>query len=82
MSKFRKSLQKPQPRTPERKPVPESKVILFDKRAEDESEAQSPQEGDKKDVKAPALRMFGRDLTELAKKGEVDTLECPRVQGD
>ncbi len=26
----------------------------------------------KKDVKTPALRMFGRDLTELAKKGELD----------
>src|SRR6516162_1249503 len=38
----------------------------------DESEAESPQEGDKKDVKTPALRAFGRDLTELAKKGELD----------
>ena len=37
-----------------------------------ESEAESPQEGDKKDVKTPALRAFGRDLTELAKKGELD----------
>jgi ATP-dependent Clp protease ATP-binding subunit ClpC len=37
-----------------------------------ESEAVSPQEGDKKDVKTPALRAFGRDLTELAKKGELD----------
>jgi ATP-dependent Clp protease ATP-binding subunit ClpC len=36
-----------------------------------ESEAESPQ-GDKKDVKTPALRAFGRDLTELAKKGELD----------
>src|SRR5207302_8283336 len=26
----------------------------------------------KKDVKTPALRAFGRDLTELAKKGELD----------
>src|ERR1700737_1972536 len=33
-----------------------------------ESEAESPQEGDKKDVKTPALRAFGRDLTALAKK--------------
>jgi archaellum biogenesis ATPase FlaH len=33
-----------------------------------ESEAESPQEGDKKDVKTPALRAFGRDLTELAKR--------------
>jgi ATP-dependent Clp protease ATP-binding subunit ClpC len=37
-----------------------------------ESDAESPQEGDKKDVKTPALRAFGRDLTELAKKGELD----------
>src|SRR5271163_4598097 len=37
-----------------------------------ESEAESPQEGDKKDVKTPALRAFGRDLTELAKQGELD----------
>src|SRR6516225_449801 len=37
-----------------------------------ESEAESPQEGGKKDVKTPALRAFGRDLTELAKKGELD----------
>jgi len=34
----------------------------------------SPQEstGGKKEVKTPALRAFGRDLTELAKKGEID----------
>ena len=37
-----------------------------------ESEAESPQEDGKKDVKTPALRAFGRDLTELAKKGELD----------
>jgi ATP-dependent Clp protease ATP-binding subunit ClpC len=37
-----------------------------------ESEAESPQEGDKKDVKTPALRAFGRDLTELAKKDVLD----------
>src|SRR5260370_1352563 len=37
-----------------------------------ETEAESLQEGDKKDVKTPALRAFGRDLTELAKKGELD----------
>ena len=36
------------------------------------SEAEFSQEGDKKEVKAPALRAFGRDLTELAKKGELD----------
>jgi ATP-dependent Clp protease ATP-binding subunit ClpC len=28
--------------------------------------------GNKKDVKTPALKAFGRDLTELAKKGELD----------
>src|SRR5215216_5674635 len=28
--------------------------------------------GGKRDVKTPALRAFGRDLTELAKKGEID----------
>src|SRR5260370_35669066 len=37
-----------------------------------ESEAESPQEGSKKDVNTPALRMFGRDLTELAKKDALD----------
>src|SRR6201987_2698988 len=37
-----------------------------------ESEAQSREEGTKKDVNTPALRAFGRDLTELAKKGELD----------
>ena len=37
-----------------------------------ESEAESPQEGGKKDVRTPALRAFGRDLTEMAKKGELD----------
>src|SRR5437016_5899715 len=37
-----------------------------------ESEVESPQEGDRKGVKTPALRAFGRDLTELAKKGELD----------
>jgi ATP-dependent Clp protease ATP-binding subunit ClpC len=37
-----------------------------------ESETEPPQEGDKKYVKTPALRAFGRDLTELAKKGELD----------
>src|SRR3979409_2684237 len=37
-----------------------------------ESDPESPQEGGKKDVKTPALRTFGRDLTELAKKGELD----------
>src|SRR5499427_5120418 len=37
-----------------------------------ESETESPRTGEKKDVKTPALRAFGRDLTELAKKGELD----------
>jgi len=45
-----------------------------------EGEAEQPQEppqggggpAGKKDVKTPALRAFGRDLTELAKKGEID----------
>src|SRR6202011_4174989 len=37
-----------------------------------ESEAQYREEGSKKDVKTPALRAFGRDLTELAKKGDLD----------
>src|SRR5262245_876915 len=37
-----------------------------------ESETGSPQEGYKKDVRTPALRMFGRDLTELATRGELD----------
>jgi ATP-dependent Clp protease ATP-binding subunit ClpC len=37
-----------------------------------ESEAEPPQAGNKKEVKTPALRAFGRDLTELAKKGELD----------
>ncbi|MCA1659738.1 MAG: ATP-dependent Clp protease ATP-binding subunit, partial [Verrucomicrobiaceae bacterium] len=31
-----------------------------------------PTSGGKKDVKTPALRAFGRDLTELAKKAELD----------
>src|SRR2546421_3838445 len=36
--------------------------------------SESDQEGEptKKDVKTPALRAFGRDLTELARKGELD----------
>ena len=37
-----------------------------------ESETESPQEGDKKNVKTPALLAFGRDLTDLAKKGGLD----------
>ncbi len=38
-----------------------------------EGEQQETNSGSgKKDVKTPALRAFGRDLTELAKKGEID----------
>jgi ATP-dependent Clp protease ATP-binding subunit ClpC len=38
-----------------------------------ESETESPRTGEKKeDVRAPALRAFGRDLTEAAQKGELD----------
>ncbi len=43
-----------------------------------EDESDIPQEpsgggsGKQKDVKTPALRAFGRDLTEIAKKGELD----------
>ena len=39
---------------------------------ESQQEAPSPGSGGKKDGKTPALRAFGRDLTELAKKGEMD----------
>ncbi len=37
-----------------------------------EQEQAQESSGSKKDVKTPALRAFGRDLTELAKKGEID----------
>ena len=37
-----------------------------------ESEQEGAGEPTKKDVKTPALRAFGRDLTDLAKKGELD----------
>jgi ATP-dependent Clp protease ATP-binding subunit ClpC len=37
-----------------------------------ESEAEPGEPTSKKDVKTPALRAFGRDLTELAKKNELD----------
>ena len=33
---------------------------------------EAPTGGSKKELKTPALRAFGRDLTELAKKGEID----------
>jgi ATP-dependent Clp protease ATP-binding subunit ClpC len=39
---------------------------------ESEQEGGEPAPGGKKDVKTPALRAFGRDLTELAKKNELD----------
>jgi ATP-dependent Clp protease ATP-binding subunit ClpC len=38
----------------------------------DESTPEGTGGGSRKDVKTPALRAFGRDLTELAKKGELD----------
>ena len=41
----------------------------------EEASAPSPRGGgveDKKEVKTPALKAFGRDLTELARKGELD----------
>jgi ATP-dependent Clp protease ATP-binding subunit ClpC len=37
-----------------------------------ETEAEGGEPTSKKDVKTPALRAFGRDLTELAKKNELD----------
>jgi ATP-dependent Clp protease ATP-binding subunit ClpC len=37
-----------------------------------EAEAEGSEPSSKKDVKTPALRAFGRDLTELAKKNELD----------
>ena len=42
--------------------------------AESESEGaeEKANSGGKKDLKTPALRAFGRDLTELARKGEID----------
>ena len=39
---------------------------------ESEQEGGGGEPTSKKDVKTPALRAFGRDLTELAKKGELD----------
>ena len=39
---------------------------------ESEQEGNGETTGGKKDVKTPALRAFGRDLTELAKKSELD----------
>ncbi len=40
--------------------------------AEQEPGQSEPQSRGGKEVKTPALRAFGRDLTELAKKGEID----------
>jgi ATP-dependent Clp protease ATP-binding subunit ClpC len=42
--------------------------------SESSSSGGNPQEGPggKKDIKTPALKAFGRDLTELARKGELD----------
>src|SRR6202022_3630672 len=45
-----------------------------------ESEAEPPQEGDKKDVKTPALRAFGRALTELAKQGGLDPVIGRKIE--
>jgi ATP-dependent Clp protease ATP-binding subunit ClpC len=39
---------------------------------QEEGDAVPTEAGGKKDSKTPALRAFGRDLTELAKKGELD----------
>ena len=39
---------------------------------ESDPEMGASEGGSKKDVKTPALRAFGRDLTDLAKKGELD----------
>jgi ATP-dependent Clp protease ATP-binding subunit ClpC len=38
----------------------------------EQEQTQEPQARGSKEVKTPALRAFGRDLTELAKKGEID----------
>jgi ATP-dependent Clp protease ATP-binding subunit ClpC len=38
----------------------------------EQEQPSSAESGSKKDVKTPALRAFGRDLTELARKGELD----------
>src|SRR6202046_3419754 len=38
----------------------------------EQEQQQEPQARGGKEVKTPALRAFGRDLTELAKKGEID----------
>ena len=39
---------------------------------QEEGDAIPAETGGKKDTKTPALRAFGRDLTEMAKKGELD----------
>src|SRR5437870_815330 len=39
---------------------------------EQDSPQETPQSGGKKDGKTPALRAFGRDLTDLARKGDMD----------
>src|SRR6516164_7216235 len=45
-----------------------------------QEKAGSPQEGYKEDVRTPALRAFGRDLTELARKGELDPVIGRRTE--
>ena len=48
-----------------------------------ESETESPGTGEKKeDVRTPALRAFGRDLTEAAKKGDLDPLSVARTRSN
>ena len=39
---------------------------------EEEGEESAPAKGGKKGNRTPALRAFGRDLTEIARKGEMD----------
>ena len=52
--------------------------------AGEEAAAPSPRGGggpeDKKEVKTPALKAFGRDLTELAQKGELDPVVGRRTE--
>ena len=40
--------------------------------AEGEAKPKEPKDGKKGEVKTPALKAFGRDLTEIARKGEMD----------
>ena len=49
---------------------------------EQDSPQEQPQSGSKKDGKTPALRAFGRDLTELARKGDMDPVigRAPEIE--